>query len=91
MTKTELQKRLAEKCKLTKDRASQVLNEILSGISEGLQADGQVRIAGFGNFTVKERAARKGRNPRTGEEISIPAKKVVVFSESKNLKERLNS
>lgn len=90
MNKGDLQKRLVENCNLGAKQAAQALNEVLSGIQEGLVHDGHVRIAGFGNFAVKERAARTGRNPQTGETIEIPAKKVVVFAASSALKEKVN-
>ena len=90
MNKGDLQNRLANNCNLTARQAAQALNEVLSGIQEGLVQDGHVRLAGFGNFTVKERAARTGRNPQTGETMEIPARKVVTFSASSALKEKIN-
>ena len=90
MNKGDLQNRLAKNCNLTAKQAAQALNEVLAGIQEGLVKEGHVRIAGFGNFTVKERAARTGRNPQTGETMEIPARKVVTFSASSALKEKVN-
>ena len=87
MNKGDLQKRLVQNCNINSKQAAQVLNEVLSGIQEGLVQDGHVRIAGFGNFAVRERAARTGRNPQTGETMEIPAKRVVVFRPAKALAE----
>lgn len=75
---------------LTKKQASEALEAVLGYIGGQLADDERVQIAGFGTFTVSERGERKGRNPRTGEEITIPASKGVRFKPGKNLKESLS-
>jgi DNA-binding protein HU-beta len=72
---------------MTKKDAVKVVDAVLEGIEAGLKADGKVQIIGFGSLEVRERAARKGRNPQTGEEIEIPASRTVGFSAGKGLKE----
>ena len=69
--------------------AQQAVEDVLSCISEGIANDGKVQIVGFGTFAVKERAARTGRNPRTGESIQIAASKSVGFKPGKALKDNL--
>jgi len=90
MTKAELVAKLSEKHNLTKAQAERVLKDVFGLISEALDKGERVHIPGFGTFTVKERAERKGRNPRTGEVITIPARKVVHFKPSKALKVEVN-
>lgn len=87
MNKTELIAMVAEKSELTKKDASKAVDAIFASISESLQNGDKVQIIGFGNFEVRERAARKGRNPQTGEEIDIPASKVPAFKPGKGLKD----
>ncbi|MCO4773804.1 MAG: HU family DNA-binding protein [Deltaproteobacteria bacterium] len=69
--------------------AQAAVEDVLSCISQGLLDDGKVQLVGFGTFSVKERAARTGRNPRTGESIQIAASKNVGFKAGKALKESL--
>lgn len=85
MTKLELVARAAEKAGVTKKEAEKVLNAVLTTIEEAVKAGGEVRIVGFGSFQVVKRAERKGINPKTKEEIVIPAKKVVRFKPGKKL------
>ena len=90
MNKTELIGMVANKADITKKEAEVAVNAILEAITEGLVAEGKVALLGFGTFEVSERAARKGRNPATGEEIEIPASKYPTFSASKALKDSVN-
>lgn len=90
MTKKELIERVAEDAGLTKKAAEIALNSVLSGIEESLLQDGKMAFIGFGTFEVRERAAREGKNPKTGEVIQIAASKSVGFKTSKALKEKLN-
>ena len=69
--------------------AEQAVADVLGAISGGIANDGKVQIVGFGTFAVKERAARQGRNPRTGEPVQIAASKNVSFKAGKALKESL--
>lgn len=90
MNKKELIQAVSHKSKLTKDQAGKAVNEILAGISQAL-ADGQeVKINDFGAFQVAEKKERKGRNPQTGEAISIPASKTPQFKAAKVLKDFVN-
>ncbi|MBA4495366.1 HU family DNA-binding protein [Paenactinomyces guangxiensis] len=90
MNKTELVERVAESTGKTKKEASLVVETVLQTISEALQNGEKVTLIGFGNFEVRERAARTGRNPQTGEEIQIEASKVPAFKPGKQLKELVN-
>ncbi|WEG74267.1 HU family DNA-binding protein [Vagococcus intermedius] len=85
--KAELIEKVAEKADLTKKDATTAVDAVFSTIQE-LLADGEkVQLIGFGNFEVRDRAARKGRNPQTGKEIDIPASKVPAFKPGKALKD----
>ena len=75
MNKAELISAVAEKSELTKKDAEKAVNALVSVITEALAANEKVQLVGFGTFEVRERAARKGRNPQTKEEITIPASK----------------
>jgi DNA-binding protein HU-beta len=70
----------------TKAAAERAVSAVLAGIEEGIKKDGLVQLIGFGTFQVKERSARKGRNPKTGEEIKIKASKTVSFKVGAALK-----
>jgi DNA-binding protein HU-beta len=87
MNRTELIELISVKAELTKASASRALDALLDGVTESLQSGDPVVILNFGTFTVKERAAREGRNPSTGEKIKINAAKVVGFKAGKALKE----
>lgn len=90
MTKSELISKTAEKAGITKATAERVVNAAIEAVAGALSKGERVAIPGLGVFNVKERKARKGRNPRTGKEIEIPARKVVSFTAAKSLKEALN-
>ena len=88
MTKAELVQKIYEKSGLsTKAQAEKALDALIQTLTEAMQAGDSVTFTGFGSFKVAERAARKGRNPRTGKEITIPAGKAVKFTAGKNLKD----
>ncbi|MFC0523148.1 HU family DNA-binding protein [Pontibacillus salicampi] len=87
MNKTDLINAVAEKSDLSKKDATQAVDAVFESISESLQQGDKVQLIGFGNFEVRERAARKGRNPQTGEEIEISASKVPAFKPGKALKD----
>jgi len=90
MTKSELISKTAEKAGITKTAAERAVNAAIEAVVEALSKGERVAIPGLGVFNVKQRKARKGRNPRTGKEITIPARKVVAFTAAKSLKEGLN-
>ena len=87
MTKAELIARVAEKAGVSKKQADRCLKAFIEAIVDALQKGERVAIPGFGIFSVRERAERRGKNPRTGETIIIPARKVVHFKPAKQLKE----
>ncbi|KGA95749.1 transcriptional regulator [Alkalihalobacillus alcalophilus ATCC 27647 = CGMCC 1.3604] len=87
MNKTELTQALAERTQLSKKDASLAVNTVFELITESMSKGDTVQLIGFGNFEVRERAARKGRNPQTGEEIDIAATKTPAFKAGKQLKE----
>ena len=86
MTKAELVAEIAKKSKLTKADAERALNSFIDIAKKTLKKEGGLALAGFGTFVVTKRKARKGRNPQTGEEIKIKARKVVRFRAGKALK-----
>ena len=87
MNKTELIAAVAEKTGLTKKDAERVVNATFETIAQNLAAGNKVQVSGFGNFEVKAREARVGRNPRTKETIEIPATKLPAFKAAKALKD----
>ena len=87
MNKLELIDAVAKAEDLSKAAAARSLNAVLDAITKSLKSDADVTLVGFGTFKVHARAARKGRNPRTGAEIQIKATKVPVFRAGKALKE----
>lgn len=87
MKKLELIAKIAEKTDLTKKDAEMALKAITDSIAEALAAGEKVALTGFGTFETRERAAREGRNPRTGETIKIPAQKTPAFKAGKALKD----
>ncbi|MGC4376283.1 HU family DNA-binding protein [Fictibacillus sp. Mic-4] len=87
MNKTDLVNAVAEQTELSKKDASKAVDAVFEAITETLKEGNKVQLIGFGNFEVRERAARKGRNPQTGEEIEIAASKVPAFKPGKALKD----
>ena len=90
MNKGELIAKIAEESKLTKKAAEAALDAFVASVEEALKAGEKVQLVGFGTFEVRQRAARKGRNPLTRAEIKIPASKAPVFKAGKALKETVN-
>ncbi|AKO93405.1 MULTISPECIES: HU family DNA-binding protein [Priestia] len=87
MNKTDLINAVAEKAELSKKDATKALDALFDTISSTLSKEEKIQLIGFGTFEVRERSARTGRNPQTGEEIQIPASKVPAFKAGKELKE----
>ena len=87
MNKTELVEAVAEKMNTTKKEAEAAVSAFTETVKEALAEGKKVQLIGFGNFEVRERAARKGRNPQTGEEMDIPATKVPAFKPGKGFKD----
>ena len=90
MNKQELVNEVAKKADLPKTKAQAAVEAIFESIKMTLKKGGEVRLVGFGTFTVAKRAATTGRNPRTGEKINIPASKQPKFKAGKELKEAVN-
>jgi DNA-binding protein HU-beta len=90
VNKTELVTSVAEKSGMTKKDAEKALNAVFESIEDALKGEDKVQIIGFGTFEVKAREERKGRNPQTGAEITIPASKTPVFKAGKGLKDLVN-
>nr|WP_206155407.1 HU family DNA-binding protein [Caldanaerobacter subterraneus] len=91
VNKAELVAKIAEKSELTKKDAEKALNAFIEAVQEALKNGDKVQLVGFGTFEVRERAERKGRNPQTREEITIPASKAPIFKAGKALKDLVNS
>ncbi|MEC2176260.1 non-specific DNA-binding protein Hbs [Bacillus amyloliquefaciens] len=87
MNKTELINAVAEASELSKKDATKAVDSVFDTILDALKNGDKIQLIGFGNFEVRERSARKGRNPQTGEEIEIPASKVPAFKPGKALKD----
>jgi DNA-binding protein HU-beta len=90
MTKNELAEQVAQRNGLSASQARQVLETTIDSITDELASGGEVALAGFGKFSVSQRAARQGRNPSTGQTIQIAASKAAKFSAASALKKRLN-
>ena len=90
MNKNDLVSAVAEEANLSKADAARAVDAVLSSVGKALKQGDTVALVGFGTFQVKDRAARTGRNPRTGEEIAIAASKNPVFKAGKALKDAVN-
>ncbi len=90
MNKGELIDRIAKDAAITKGQASEALESVINGVAGTLTKGGKVTLVGFGTFSVSKRAARKGRNPQTGKEINIKAKKVAKFKAGTELAKKVN-
>ena len=89
MNKAELLSTVAERAAVSKKDTARVVDTLMDTIAEVLAKGEKVQLVGFGNFEVRERSARKGRNPQTGEEIQIQASKTPAFKPGKALKEKV--
>lgn len=89
MNKSDLIDSLASAAKITKVQAEAALNAFMTSTEKALKKNDKVILVGFGTFSVTKRAARKGRNPQTGKEINIPAKKVVKFKAGAGLQAKV--
>ncbi|MEG0873582.1 MAG: HU family DNA-binding protein [Clostridia bacterium] len=91
MNKAQLIAKIAEESKLTKKAAETALDAFIKSVEGALKDGEKVQLVGFGTFEVRQRAARKGRNPQTKAEIKIPASKAPVFKAGKALKDLVNN
>jgi integration host factor subunit beta len=90
MTKADLVERVAREADMTKKDAEQLVEIIFDSITDTLNKGEKIELRGFGSFRVRERNSRKGRNPKTGDSVAIPAKRVAYFKPGKELKELIN-
>jgi integration host factor subunit beta len=91
MTKAELIDKIAEKkTGLTRKQVELVVNTVLDGIKDALSREDKVEIRGFGSFRIRHRRAKEGRNPKTGETVSVPPKKVPFFKAGKEMREKVD-
>ena len=90
MTKAELVEDVARAAELTKKDAERLVEIVFESIIETLNQGEKIELRGFGSFRVRERGARRGRNPKTGDPVDIPAKRVPYFKPGKELKEIIN-
>lgn len=90
MNKTELVSAVAEQAQISKKDAEKAVSAVVDTIANALKGGDKVQLVGFGTFEVRQREARKGKNPRTGEAIDIPASKAPAFKAGKALKDLLN-
>ena len=90
MTKTDLVNFIAEEAKLTKADATRALDAFMAGVTKGLKKDKKVTLTGFFTFTAEKKAAKEGRNPRTGEKVKIPARVAATIKAGSKLKDALN-
>jgi len=90
MKKADIISRMAEGAGITKNQADKALEGLLEAVKEGTKDGGRVAFIGFGTFSVVERKARTGRNPKTGEVIQIPESRTVKFTPSEGLKKEFN-
>ena len=91
MNKRDLAYIVAYETGVTRARAAAAVDSVFKAITDALRDGARVQITGFGTFNVRERAAREGRNPRTGEAVTIPASRSPAFKASRSLKETVNS
>jgi DNA-binding protein HU-beta len=90
MKKADIISRMAEGAGITKAQAEKAMDGLLEAVKDGLKDGGRVAFIGFGTFSVAERKARAGRNPKTGEVIQIPESKTAKFTASEGLKKEFN-
>lgn len=91
MTKKEIVKQIADKIGLTQLKTKEIVQQTFDAIVETLLEDGRIELRNFGVFEVKQRKARKARNPRTGERVDVPPKNVVTFKPGKEMEDRVRN
>ncbi len=91
MTKSELIEEVARVSNLTKKHSEVIVNTVFQSIIEAMQKDDKIELRGFGSFRIRHRRSRQGRNPKTGDRVAVPAKKIPYFKTGKELKELINS
>lgn len=91
MTKAELVEEVARVSDLTKKHSESIVNTVFDSIIDALQKDEKIELRGFGSFRIRQRRSRQGRNPKTGDKVDVPAKRIPYFKPGKELKELINS
>lgn len=91
MTKADIVEQIYEKVGFSKKESAELVERVFGLIKETLENGEKIKIAGFGNFVVKEKADRRGRNPQTGDEIIISARRILTFKPSQVLKSSINT
>ena len=90
MTKAELVEQVSKASDLTKKHAEIIVKTVFDSIIEALHKDQKIELRGFGSFRIRQRRSRQGRNPKTGEKVYVPAKKIPYFKPGKELRERVD-
>lgn len=90
MTKADLVDELVKVSKVSKKHAETIVNTVFSSITDALQRDDKIELRGFGSFRVRKRRSRQGRNPRSGDRVEVPEKRIPYFKPGKELKELIN-
>jgi integration host factor subunit beta len=90
MTKAELVEEVARVSELTKKHSEIIVNTVFDPIVEALRKDDKIELRGFGSFRIRQRRSRQGRNPKTGDKVDVPAKRIPYFKPGKELKELIN-
>jgi integration host factor subunit beta len=90
LTKADLVEEVARVTQLTKKQAESIVNLVFQTIVESLRSGRKIELRGFGSFRIRNRGARIGRNPKTGERVEVPPKRIPYFKPGKELKEQLN-
>lgn len=90
MTKAELVKEVAQAADLSKKHSEVIVNVVFESIIDALQQDEKVELRGFGSFRIRQRRSRQGRNPKTGDKVQVPPKKIPYFKPGKELKQFIN-
>ncbi|MFV1951981.1 MAG: integration host factor subunit beta [Nitrospinota bacterium] len=91
MTKADLVEKLAERINLTKKQTEVIVNTVFQSITDALNQGNKVELRGFGSFRVRHRNSREGRNPKSGQKVTVPAKKVPFFKAGKELREMIDT
>jgi integration host factor subunit beta len=91
MTKKDMARAIADEMGLTQSQAGEIIQWVFSGITETLLTEGRLELRNFGVFEVRERRPRRARNPRTGEAVDVPAKRVVTFKSGREMQERVGT
>ena len=90
MTKAELVEEVARVSELTKKHSEVIVNTVFDSIIDALRKDEKIELRGFGSFRIRQRRSRQGRNPKTGDKVDVPAKRIPYFKPGKELKDLIN-